>query len=112
MIESSKLFDVIGNNKWFVKTSIILFLNKMDLFKKKIEKSPLSIYFPEYNGPNRYTEAAAYIQRKFESLSESRMSKDAYTHFTCATDTQSIQMVFDAASDGIIKDNLSNCGLF
>ena len=28
MMESMKLFDSICNNKWFVETSIILFLNK------------------------------------------------------------------------------------
>lgn len=50
MHESLKLFDSICNNKWFKDTSIILFLNKKDLFAKKILKSPLSICFPEYSG--------------------------------------------------------------
>jgi len=50
MIESMKLFDSICNNKWFVETSIILFLNKKDLFEEKIAKSPLTICFPEYTG--------------------------------------------------------------
>ena len=50
MIESMKLFDSICNNKWFVETSIILFLNKKDLFEEKIVKSPLTICFPEYQG--------------------------------------------------------------
>lgn len=50
MIESMKLFDSICNNKWFVETSIILFLNKKDLFDEKITKSPLTICFPEYQG--------------------------------------------------------------
>lgn len=50
MIESMKLFDSICNNKWFVETSIILFLNKKDLFEEKITKSPLTICFPEYTG--------------------------------------------------------------
>lgn len=50
MIESMKLFDSICNSKWFVETSIILFLNKKDLFEEKITKSPLTICFPEYTG--------------------------------------------------------------
>lgn len=50
MIESLKLFDSICNSKWFVETSIILFLNKKDLFEEKINKSPLTICFPEYTG--------------------------------------------------------------
>ena len=50
MHESTKLFDSICNNKWFVDTSIILFLNKKDLFGEKIRHSPLSVCFPEYKG--------------------------------------------------------------
>jgi guanine nucleotide-binding protein G(i) subunit alpha len=50
MIESMKLFDSICNSKWFVETSIILFLNKKDLFEDKITKSPLTICFQEYPG--------------------------------------------------------------
>ncbi|EPY84355.1 hypothetical protein CB1_000482006 [Camelus ferus] len=61
MHESMKLFDSICN-KWFTDTSIILFLNKKDLFEEKITHSPLTICFPEYTGANKYDEAASYIQ--------------------------------------------------
>lgn len=50
MHESLMLFDSICNNKFFIDTSIILFLNKKDLFGEKIKKSPLTICFPEYTG--------------------------------------------------------------
>jgi len=112
MMESMKLFDSICNNKWFVETSIILFLNKKDLFEQKIKYSPLSICFPEYKGPNSYEDAAAYIQMKFENLNKRKDAKEVYTHFTCATDTNNIAFVFDAITDIIIKNNLKDCGLF
>lgn len=111
MIESMKLFDSICNNQWFTKTSIILFLNKKDLFAEKIKKSPLTVCFPEYQGSNSYEEAAAYIQMKFENLNQRMDSKEIYTHFTCATDTRNVQFVFDAVTDVIVKDNLKDCGL-
>lgn len=47
------LFDSICNNKFFIDTSIILFLNKKDLFAEKIKKSALSICFPEYTGKQK-----------------------------------------------------------
>lgn len=112
MMESMKLFDSICNNKWFTDTSIILFLNKKDLFAEKIEKSPLTMCFPEYTGANTYEEAAAYIQMQFENLNKRKDTKEIYTHFTCATDTNNIQFVFDAVTDVIIKNNLKDCGLF
>ena len=111
MHESMKLFDSICNNKWFTDTSIILFLNKKDLFEEKITRSSLKICFPEYNGVDEYAEAAQYIQGKFEVLNRTE-EKEIYTHFTCATDTGNIQFVFDAVTDVIIKNNLKDCGLF
>uniref|UniRef100_A0A672YXQ4 Guanine nucleotide-binding protein G(i) subunit alpha-2 n=2 Tax=Sphaeramia orbicularis TaxID=375764 RepID=A0A672YXQ4_9TELE len=112
MHESMKLFDSICNNKWFTETSIILFLNKKDLFEEKITRSPLTICFPEYTGANMYDEAASYIQTKFEDLNKKKDTKEIYTHFTCATDTKNVQFVFDAVTDVIIKNNLKDCGLF
>jgi guanine nucleotide-binding protein G(i) subunit alpha len=50
MQEALTLFDSICNSRWFVLTSIILFLNKVDLFKEKIMRSPIEKYFPEYDG--------------------------------------------------------------
>ncbi|XP_005996375.1 guanine nucleotide-binding protein G(i) subunit alpha-2 [Latimeria chalumnae] len=112
MHESMKLFDSICNNKWFTETSIILFLNKKDLFEEKITRSPLSICFPEYTGADKFEEAAGYIQTKFEDLNKRKDTKEIYTHLTCATDTKNVQFVFDAVTDVIIKNNLKDCGLF
>ncbi|XP_065168255.1 guanine nucleotide-binding protein G(o) subunit alpha isoform X3 [Atheta coriaria] len=111
MQESLKLFDSICNNKWFTDTSIILFLNKKDLFEEKIKKSPLTICFAEYAGAQEYGEAAAYIQAQFEAKNKST-TKEIYCHMTCATDTHNIQFVFDAVTDVIIANNLRNCGLY
>lgn len=63
-------------------------------------------------GQNTYEEAAAYIQLQFEDLNKRKDTKEIYTHFTCATDTNNIQFVFDAVTDVIIKNNLKDCGLF
>ena len=112
MQESMKLFDSICNNRWFIDTSVILFLNKKDLFEEKIRRSPLKICFPNYNGENTYSEASSYIQHMFENLNRSQREDDVYTHFTCATDTKNIQYVFHVVSDVIIKKNLKDCGLY
>uniref|UniRef100_A0A8C2XI34 Adenylate cyclase-inhibiting G alpha protein n=2 Tax=Cyclopterus lumpus TaxID=8103 RepID=A0A8C2XI34_CYCLU len=112
MHESMKLFDSICNNKWFTLTSIILFLNKKDLFEEKIGRSPLTICYPQYPGGNSYDETAAYIQYQFEDLNKRKDTKEIYTHFTCATDTKNVQFVFDAVTDVIIKINLREIGLY
>ncbi|KAF2137284.1 uncharacterized protein K452DRAFT_236028, partial [Aplosporella prunicola CBS 121167] len=34
-------FDSFCNSRWFVKMSIVLFLNKIDRFKEKLPVSPM-----------------------------------------------------------------------
>jgi len=50
MQESLVLFESVINSRWFLRTSVILFLNKIDVFKQKLPKVPLVHYFPEYTG--------------------------------------------------------------
>ena len=68
--------------------------------------------FHTISGANTYDEAGAYIQVQFENLNSRKGEKEIYCHFTCATDTNNIQFVFDAVTDVIIKNNLKDCGLF
>lgn len=109
MTESLELFEEITNSEWFERTSMILFLNKKDLFRAKLEKVPLKDYFPEYNGGNNYDEATEFIQEMFES--KNHLEKDIYSHITCATDTNNIFAVFNYVKDIIIKKGLSRAGL-
>ena len=48
MAESLVLFESVINSRWFLRTSIILFLNKIDVFKAKLPKvfTPLVYHFP------------------------------------------------------------------
>ncbi|ORZ41282.1 guanine nucleotide binding protein, alpha subunit [Catenaria anguillulae PL171] len=111
MQEAMTLFDSICNSRWFVKTSIILFLNKIDLFKEKILRSPISKFFPEYNGGENYDAACQFFLDKFQALNQTPETKQIYAHFTCGTDTTQIKFVMAAVNDIIIKKNLEDCGL-
>eukprot|EP01121_Diplochlamys_sp_Union-15-3_P008046 TRINITY_DN2102_c0_g1_i7.p1 TRINITY_DN2102_c0_g1~~TRINITY_DN2102_c0_g1_i7.p1 ORF type:complete len:300 (-),score=39.76 TRINITY_DN2102_c0_g1_i7:255-1154(-) len=50
MKESLTLFEEICNSSWFRSTPIMLFLNKNDLFEKKLKQVDLSVCFPSYTG--------------------------------------------------------------
>ena len=63
------LFESISNSQWFTMTGLVLFLNKMDLFKKKLETSPISEYFPDYEGDcTNLNIACKFFQSKFLQL--------------------------------------------
>jgi len=111
MQEALTLFDSICNSRWFVKTSIILFLNKIDLFAEKLPKSPLGDYFPDYAGGDDYDAACAYLLHRFVSLNQSAQTKQIYAHYTCATDTQQIKFVLSAIQDILLQLHLRECGL-
>jgi guanine nucleotide-binding protein subunit alpha len=69
MQEALMLFESICNSQWFIQTSIILFLNKIDLFKHKLALSPLKRYFPDYTGdPHSYKQASEFFQENFRRL--------------------------------------------
>ncbi|GAA5803783.1 hypothetical protein HPULCUR_009268 [Helicostylum pulchrum] len=110
MQEALTLFDSICNSRWFIKTSIILFLNKIDIFKEKLPRHPLKESFSDFEGPDNYDASSNYILNRFVSLNQSD-SKQIYTHFTCATDTQQIKFVMSAVNDIIIQNNLREVGL-
>ncbi|KAI2663763.1 Guanine nucleotide-binding protein G(t) subunit alpha-1 [Labeo rohita] len=112
MHESLHLFNSICNHRYFATTSIVLFLNKKDVFVEKIKKAHLSMCFPEYDGPNTFEDAGNYIKVQFLDLNLRRDVKEIYSHMTCATDTENVKFVFDAVTDIIIKENLKDCGLF
>ncbi|KAI9228044.1 MAG: putative Gpa2-guanine nucleotide-binding protein alpha-2 subunit [Piptocephalis tieghemiana] len=106
MHEALMLFDSICNSQWFLNTSVILFLNKLDLFKIKVASSPVQRYFPDYKGaPGDVTQASNYFKKRFESLNRSP-EKTVYTHFTYATDTNHIRHIMNSVNDIILTHNL------
>ncbi|KAI8636996.1 guanine nucleotide binding protein, alpha subunit [Parasitella parasitica] len=106
MYEAFMLFESICNSKWFVNTSIILFLNKIDLFKEKMQKSEIKGYFPDYKGPSTdYDKASDFFKQRFTKLNVNA-SKQIYVHYTVATDTQLLNHIMESVSDSILHENL------
>ncbi|KAI9296854.1 putative guanine nucleotide-binding protein alpha-1 subunit [Neoconidiobolus thromboides FSU 785] len=110
MHESFTLFDSVCNSKWFQDTAIILFLNKIDILKNKVLTSPVSNYFPEYQGGTDFQSACEFFKGKFLALNKN-VEKQIYCHFTCATDTKQIKFVMSAVNDIVVQINLRACGL-
>jgi hypothetical protein len=48
--ESLQVFDEVINNSFFKNSTIVLLLNKFDVFSEKIKTVPLSDYFTDYKG--------------------------------------------------------------
>ena len=74
MMESLVLFDSVVNSRWFMRTSIVLFLNKVDLFRQKLKKSPLGDYFPDYSGGDDVNRAAKYLLWRFNQVNRAHLN--------------------------------------
>ncbi|KAL3287756.1 hypothetical protein HHI36_002220 [Cryptolaemus montrouzieri] len=119
LTESLDLFKVVWNNRWLKTISVILFLNKQDIFSRKIlsGRRKLDYYFPEYkkfktpedaeigaDESPEVTRAKYFIKDElFQKISKDSNHEDhrCYTHFTCAVDTENIKRVFDDCRDSI-----------
>lgn len=109
MMESLLLFDSVVNSRWFMRTSIILFLNKVDIFKQKLGRSPLGNYFPDYSGGNDVNKAAKYLLWRFNQVNRAHLN--LYPHLTQATDTSNIRLVFAAVKETILNNALKDSGI-
>lgn len=109
MQESLELFEEICNSKWFNNTAIIIFFNKMDLFKKKISKVDIKCLFPDYQGGLDSEKALEYIKGAF-LFKNKNPRKNLFVHYTCATDTENVRVVFEASREVIIRQNLERLG--
>jgi len=105
MTESLILFEEICNSHWFRHTPFILFLNKMDLFKEKIEQKDLSICFKNYEGKMDLESASEFVKARFVELNQS--PHNIYTQFTCAVSTEQMEFVFKCVREVLLKGVLA-----
>jgi guanine nucleotide-binding protein subunit alpha len=110
MHESIALFEEIVNSRWFESSSIILFLNKSDLFKEKIQKVDLKCLFPDYTGGLNYEAGCKFLNQAFMDLIRDK-NKTSYSHITCATNTENIRFVFNSIKHSLLKSSVNDMGI-
>ena len=139
--ESLALFEDVWNSKFLIDSGFILFLNKQDILKEKVERGAnIQNYFPEYNQfimstkdgdpEDPYIRTRCFIRelflditrkppdhRKFSTgdyindSSQLNKKRDCFCHFTTATDTNNIKRVFENVHTMIIRQSLDQIGL-
>jgi GTPase SAR1 family protein len=108
MKESLLLFDEMCNCRHFRQTPMIIFFNKMDFFEEKLKKVDLSVCFSDYTGGKNIEAAKKFISQKFMDLNKNKKNREVYSHFTTATETESIKNVFDNVKNVVISELMKN----
>ncbi|KAG7439885.1 heterotrimeric G-protein alpha subunit, GPA2-like protein [Guyanagaster necrorhizus] len=105
MQDAMTIWDSICHSQWFKYTSIILFLNKNDLFEKKVPHSDIKNFFPDFDGDAGDVRAGRdYFKRRFSKLATKAgryKEREIYIHITTATDTAMLRVVM-AAVEGTL----------
>lgn len=109
MREAIGLFRGIVNLDVFKQSHVIMFLNKVDLFERKVGVYPVKEHFKDFSGNETKEEVIAYFKQKF--LDQRRDKRDGHKteihfHVTCATDTSCVKKMFSACRTIIIKKEL------
>ncbi|KAF8206795.1 guanine nucleotide binding protein, alpha subunit [Mycena galopus ATCC 62051] len=115
MQDAMTIWDSICHSQWFKQTSIILFLNKNDLFEAKIKSSDIKSFFPDFDGePGSALAGRDYFKKRFGRLAQKAgraKERDIYIHITTATDTELLRVVMTAVEGIVLRSNLAGAGL-
>jgi guanine nucleotide-binding protein subunit alpha len=101
MIESLSLFGEVIESQWFKNTPIILFLNKVDLFRQKLPSHPLSLAFSTYTGGSDFNLAIEFITNNFLAKNRNK-ARQVYPHITVAIDTELFRTVMEHVKETLL----------
>ncbi|KAH6761385.1 G protein alpha subunit 1 [Perilla frutescens var. hirtella] len=122
MMETKELFEWVLKQPCFEKTSFLLFLNKFDLFEKKVLKVPLNVcgwykdYQPVSTGKQEIEHAYEFVKKKFEELyfqsaAPDRVDRVFKIYRTTALDQKLVKKTFKLVDETLRRRNLFEAGL-
>ncbi|KAL1679601.1 guanine nucleotide binding protein, alpha subunit [Schizophyllum commune] len=113
--DSVHLWQTIVSNRLLQNTSIILFLNKIDLMQQKLASGiRLRDYVVSYGDrPNNYETASAYLKKKFAAImrEQSPVPRTFYCHLTNVTDMKATKYILGSIRDSIMQTQLRDAQL-
>ncbi|XP_015384523.1 guanine nucleotide-binding protein alpha-1 subunit isoform X1 [Citrus sinensis] len=122
MMETKELFDWVLKQPCFEKTSFMLFLNKFDIFEKKVLKVPLNVcewfkdYQPVSTGKQEIENAYEFVKKKFEELyfqstAPDRVDRVFKIYRTTALDPKLVKKTFKLVDETLRRRHLFEAGL-
>ncbi|CAL2045519.1 unnamed protein product [Caenorhabditis brenneri] len=110
MEEAIRLFWTVFNGKFFNKSAVILFLNKIDIFREKMKSVKIKDSFPRYDGPNTVQDGVKFFRKQFKDGIHPNFKKRLYCHETCAISDQ-VQIIINTVIDTVVQENLKDTGM-
>ncbi|KAG6853545.1 hypothetical protein C0991_003336 [Blastosporella zonata] len=110
--DSFLLWRAICTSKILSKSTIILFLNKCDILRKKIKSGvQVNMFLPSYGDrPNDAVTVLKYLKEKFKDVlrQQSPEPRVSYYYATSVTDTKATATTLKTVRDSILREHLKN----
>jgi len=112
--ESVKLFRDVSNIENIKTLPLILFLNKSDLFEKKVQKMPLRNVFEDFEeflkkenlaNKSEYEQGLIFFERQYTNPMHilGGQGRPISCHVTCALDTSAVKKIWEAVSSHLLS---------
>jgi len=111
MQDAMNLFQKTVKEKMLQRSSLVLFLNKRDLFADEIKRFPITVSPPlaHYTGDGSYEDCCKFITQEFEKIVP--QTRPVTIHITCATDANNVKVVIDSVREHVLNESLAAAGL-
>jgi len=114
--DSLLLWRGLVSNKLLEGVPIVLFLNKCDLLREKLEAGvQLKNYLVTYGDrPNNYESVAKYLRNKFGTLHnqyKTNPGREVFVHYTAVTDKAKTAQIIANVREAILRLNLKTLKL-
>ncbi|XP_058464493.1 guanine nucleotide-binding protein G(f) subunit alpha [Malaya genurostris] len=131
LVEAFELFRGVWHNRFLSETGLIVFLNKLDILEQKIAAGKsMRAFFPEYDDYvaladtddvcDEFTRSKRFIKSKLVDITNEpprrtshlvRRKRSCYYHYTVATDTNNVRIVFNDVQNIILAKNLQSTNI-
>ncbi|KAK7683169.1 hypothetical protein QCA50_013842 [Cerrena zonata] len=113
--DSVLLWKSICSNKLLASTNVVLFLNKTDILRAKLQSG---IRFADHlvsygDRPNDYENTSKYLQKKFAQIHQEKspQKRQFFCHLTTVTDPKATSMILIDVQDTVVRKNLEQSHL-
>ncbi|KAF8160896.1 guanine nucleotide binding protein, alpha subunit [Crassisporium funariophilum] len=107
------LWKTICSSRLLEDVQIILFMNKTDLLRKKLEQGiRVKKYIPEFDKSNDYETVSTWLRRVFKRIYlDHNVGKTFISHFTSVIDTKATAHTLEAVQATILRNDITDAGL-
>ncbi|KAF4332074.1 guanine nucleotide-binding alpha-3 subunit [Fusarium beomiforme] len=106
--ENFMLFSSLVNSKWFTQTPFFVILSNISAFRNKLPQSPLSKWFPEFEGGSDGDEAVEFIKDRFRKLAKA--DQNVYIHVADIYSAPGVTAAIEAMENTSLSKVLKELG--